>query len=1568
MATIATIAAINGTGSVYAVNAQGVQRLLKAGDALEKGETIRTVGDVNVELLSEDMRALHINPDQVVKLDDNVFQTEQTPTTADAAVTTPATTNTVIQALENGQDLSTQLDATAAGLGDGGGGGGASFVQLTRISEGVNGNTYGFDFNGLGTPGIDPGVGTTSSTSTTAPTTTTTSTTLTLTADPASVAEGGHVTYTVKLGAPVTSDMTITLSNGATILVTAGSSTGVSQPVDVRSNDVYVEGNVDVKVTVATAQGGGFDHLVVNDGNVVTVVGDSIDTTTVTLSVSGQSSGEGSEAVVVANGSTVTVTAHVDHTPQTDLVITLNTSTNGVPDTITIKAGQLSGSTNVVAHADISETQTAPVNVNVTAATGGNYENLDTSGAAASVTVTDIKNITTVTITSSGDVTENDAGVTFTVQLSNPPQTGTTATATVTVDGVAHAVTLDANGKGTLVIDTHNPDVYKDGHTVTATVTGVTGGNFEAISLNGATASAQVTDVNDTTTVTITSSGNVTENDAGVTFTVQLSNPPQTGTTATATVMVGEVAHVVTLDANGKGTLFVETQNPDVYKDGHTVTATVTGVNGGNFEAVSVEGATASAQVTDVNDTTTVTITSSGNVTENDAGVTFTVQLSNPPQTGTTATATVMVGEVAHVVTLDANGKGTLFVETQNPDVYKDGHTVTATVTAINGGNFEATSVEGATASAQVTDVNDTTTVTITSSGDVTENDAGVTFTVQLSNPPQTGTTATATVMVGEVAHVVTLDANGKGTLFVETQNPDVYKDGHTVTATVTAINGGNFEATSVEGATASAYVADTVDAYKVVLSSVSSVVEGSGVVTYTATLVHVKSDGTTEAVTSNPYGQAITVTLSDNSTITIPANGLTATHDMVVQGNDVYHDPSTISLSITGLALAGTAQAESLTPDTTPVTVSVTDSIDPTTVTLGAISVDPTTGLTTISATVDHAPQAGSPLTVTLSNGAIITFDADHTSATSTAFVAPTATTTYSIDSSQTSGGNFEQLNLTSTATLTVTDTLIIGGTGDDTNLNGGIGKDIVVGDPGSTALKAGQSANIVFVLDTSGSMISPISFTNSTGTHTETRLQALEDSVIATLKQLASSGAHVVVHLDQFSDTASSIGTFDLSEPGKLDLAISAVKGLTPGGNTNYEAGLQSALNWINTATVADVNKVVFVSDGQPNALNNNTGNGTETTNESSSTSDQAIAAVLGTLSASGSIHADHVSEVAAIAAKGYDLQAVGINVGSGLGTSASPTALGFLSELEGYNYGTVTTGHTADNITTANQLASTIGSLTGSQTIATAAGSDVLHGGAGNDLIFGDAMNTDKLAADHGLTGLYPAGSGSAVFTALESGNSGWTRTDTVNYIQTHADELGAESGRSGGNDVIYGEAGNDRIYGQEGNDTIDGGAGDDWIRGGTGNDTLTGGVGADVFAWSLGDQGTSSAKAVDHITDFQANMAGEAIDLRDLLQGEHSAAAMGGTAASGSLTQFVKFDLTTDGKLEMLVTHDPVHNSGVTQAIVLDNFTGANVDVAKASLAHTLDASFSASSISDADLLKKLIDTGHLKTDA
>ena len=62
MAQIASVAAITGTGKAFAVNEQGVSRELKAGDVLQKGETIRTVGDVRVELLMDDGRLVTFSP------------------------------------------------------------------------------------------------------------------------------------------------------------------------------------------------------------------------------------------------------------------------------------------------------------------------------------------------------------------------------------------------------------------------------------------------------------------------------------------------------------------------------------------------------------------------------------------------------------------------------------------------------------------------------------------------------------------------------------------------------------------------------------------------------------------------------------------------------------------------------------------------------------------------------------------------------------------------------------------------------------------------------------------------------------------------------------------------------------------------------------------------------------------------------------------------------------------------------------------------------------------------------------------------------------------------------------------------------------------------------------------------------------------------------------------------------------------------------------------------------------------------------------------------------------------
>ncbi|MDD1979876.1 immunoglobulin-like domain-containing protein, partial [Pseudomonas tussilaginis] len=104
---------------------------------------------------------------------------------------------------------------------------------------------------------------------------------------------------------------------------------------------------------------------------------------------------------------------------------------------------------------------------------------------------------------------------------------------------------------------------------------------------------------------------------------------------------------------------------------------------------------------------TTVAVTADP-AKEGDANVTFHFQLSNPPQ-GTT-TLTVNVGGKDYTVSVDKDGYGKLDVpNTNGEDVYKDGTTVDATVTSVNGGNYEATDLTDANVTVEVKDTTDTT-------------------------------------------------------------------------------------------------------------------------------------------------------------------------------------------------------------------------------------------------------------------------------------------------------------------------------------------------------------------------------------------------------------------------------------------------------------------------------------------------------------------------------------------------------------------------------------------------------------------------------------------------------------------------------------------------------------------------------------------------------------------------------------------------------------------------------------------------------------------------------------------
>jgi len=465
----------------------------------------------------------------------------------------------------------------------------------------------------------------------------------------------------------------------------------------------------------------------------------------------------------------------------------------------------------------------------------------------------------------------------------------------------------------------------------------------------------------------------------------------------------------------------------------------------------------------------------------------------------------------------------------------------------------------------------------------------------------------------------------------------------------------------------------------------------------------------------------------------------------------------------------------------------------------------------------------------------------------------------TYTVRSTDTNGA-YDQQTVQITITGSADTTLIVGSNDSDDAptdpvhevdltpgtrgvINGGASDDTIAGDPGgTTVIQAGATANIVFVLDVSASMSTSIQGSTD-------RMTAMQTALKAALLTLSQSGAEDIrVHIVAFGLAATDLGTFDVRVGGvaqnlnAVNAVIDTLDNIETSG-TNYEDGLYKASQWINSTpdgasgplSDATVNKVLFISDGEPNTWD--IGNGyTSHNNPSTSGFDQAaLDNVTGTYNPSGTTNDDTIDERALITnsaatwdnAHPFTIEAIGINL-------SDATALAHLSVVEG-------TGGQATNVTTAQGLVDAVGTLATSTSGPTAAGSDTINGGAGNDIIYGDVMNTDVLRAAANLTTLQN-GSGWAVFAELEAGHSSvypnWTRADTLAYIAAHEREIAVEAGRTGGNDTITGGTGDDIIFAQEGNDTINYAQGDghDIVDGGTGSDTLhiTGATGTVTIA--------------------------------------------------------------------------------------------------------------------------------------
>ncbi|MFP9135515.1 retention module-containing protein, partial [Shewanella algae] len=537
-------------GKAY-VMSNGQQVPLQQGDFVAQGSEVFVDNDAQIELLLSDGSSLGSE----AEVPQEALQSADSATDSEIAQ---------LQALiAAGEDPTASLPDTAAG-GAQGNEGTSGFVSLAR-SGAETLAASGYDSAGVEADAITLQDGLSQNTfelTQVAPST------VTLLA-PTQVNEGGSITYTAVVdNAPLESDLVLTLSNGATIVIPVGQTSG-SVTVDAPSDDVYLDSEV-LNVGVTESQGGNYENLDLGN-SVDTQVNDTIDTTTVTLTAPAE----------VNEGGQITYTATVNNAPETDLVLTLS---NGA--SITIAAGQTEGTVTVDAPTDDVYQDGETLTVNVTGAQGGNYENLDL-GNSVDTQVNDTIDTTTVTLTAPAEVNEGGQ-ITYTATVNNAPETDLV----LTLSNGASITIAAGQTSGTVTVDAPSDDVFVDAETLTVGIDSAQGGNFENLDTSD-TASTLVNDTTDTVFAQISVDKTSVAEGGEITYTVTLvdanGNPVTLPSGASVTLAldwsgtasaadVDNLPPSVTITGDSQQSFTVNTINDGVYENSENLSVAISGV------------------------------------------------------------------------------------------------------------------------------------------------------------------------------------------------------------------------------------------------------------------------------------------------------------------------------------------------------------------------------------------------------------------------------------------------------------------------------------------------------------------------------------------------------------------------------------------------------------------------------------------------------------------------------------------------------------------------------------------------------------------------------------------------------------------------------------------------------------------------------------------------------------------------------------------------------------------------------------------------------------------------------
>ncbi|WP_181176531.1 Ig-like domain-containing protein, partial [Mesorhizobium sp. B2-3-5] len=304
-----------------------------------------------------------------------------------------------------------------------------------------------------------------------------------------------------------------------------------------------------------------------------------------------------------------------------------------------------------------------------------------------------------------------------------------------------------------------------DASQLTATITGTSGGNFEHLVVGTGMATAHVNDTTTDATVSLSTS-NVTDHDASITFTATLSN-----TSHGITTVHTDHGDITITNGQTTGTLVIATPNAS------SLTATITGASGGNFEHLVVGTGTATAQIIDATAPTILIGTDDSALKIGDvAHLTFT--LSEASTTFTSVDVVATGGTLSNFI-----GSGTSYTADFTPAT---GSTTAATVN-VAGGTFTDAAGNNNIAAAQLSMTVDTVapTVTITDDEPGTANIAGGSVLYTFTTSESVGSTFTIADVTVTGGTVGALTQVGTSNVYNLTVTPTANLNAGTISVTV---------------------------------------------------------------------------------------------------------------------------------------------------------------------------------------------------------------------------------------------------------------------------------------------------------------------------------------------------------------------------------------------------------------------------------------------------------------------------------------------------------------------------------------------------------------------------------------------------------------------------------------------------------------------------------------------------------------------------------------------------------------------------------------------------------------